>query len=102
LASNVVLLEGCVDTDAMRGPGPRRRCPAASAPALGTLAAVSVTQQGVTCPGPLEEERPGAGTCARGDACEVLELQPDYLAYRTAHLRVISLWRDPRPSDPSD
>jgi hypothetical protein len=60
---------------------------------------VSVTQQGVTCPGPLEEERPGAGECARGDACEVLELKADYLTYRSAHMRVTSLWREQRGDD---
>ena len=69
---------------------------------LGTLSGVSVTQQGVTCPGPLEEERPGAGVCARGDACEVLELRSDYLAYRGAHLRVTSAWRDPKARDSRD
>jgi hypothetical protein len=63
---------------------------------------VSVTQPGVTCPGPLMEERPGAGVCARGDACEVLELQSDYLAYRTAHIRVTSSWRDPKAGDTRD
>ena len=62
---------------------------------------MSVTHQGVTCPGPLEEARPGSGTCARGDACDVLELQSDYLAYRSAHIRVISLWRQPAPDHPS-
>ena len=62
---------------------------------------MSVTHQGVTCPGPLEEERPGAGTCARGDACEVLELANDYLAYRNAHMRVTTLWRAPK-AEPSD
>jgi len=65
---------------------------------LGTLVSVSVTRQSVTCPGPLEEERPGVGVCARGDACEVLELQSDYLAYRNAHMRVTSLWREPKPN----
>jgi hypothetical protein len=39
------------------------------------------------------------GECARGDACEVLELKTDYLAYRNAHIRVTTLWREPR-SDP--
>jgi len=61
---------------------------------------VSVTHQSVTCPGPLEESRPGAGECARGDACEVLELKTDYLAYRNAHIRVTTLWREPRPDPP--
>jgi hypothetical protein len=70
------------------------------APVIGTLEAVSVTHQSVTCPGPLEESRPGAGECARGDACEVLELQTDYLAYRNAHLRVTTLWREPRSNPP--
>jgi hypothetical protein len=69
---------------------------------IGTLDGVSVTHQSVTCPGPLEEVRPGTGECARGDACEVLELQSDYLAYRNAHIRVTTLWREPRPSPPRD
>jgi hypothetical protein len=63
---------------------------------------VSVTHQGVTCPGPLEEERPGVGVCARGDACDVLELSGDYLTYRNAHIRVTSLWRQPGPTASSD
>ncbi len=49
---------------------------------------MSVTNQRVGCPGPLVEERPGLGECARGDACEALELRADYLAYRNAHTRV--------------
>jgi hypothetical protein len=32
------------------------------------------------------------GECARQDACEVLELEGDYLAYRNAHMRVTSVW----------
>lgn len=59
---------------------------------------MSVTNQRATCPGPLIEERPGVGECARGDACEVLEVKPDYLAYRNAHMRVTSVWQD-RPKD---
>jgi hypothetical protein len=62
---------------------------------------MSVTHQSVTCPGPLEEERPGVGECARGDACEVLELRSDYLAYRSAHIRVTSAWREQRPGGTS-
>jgi hypothetical protein len=50
----------------------------------------------------LDEERPGAGVCARGEACEVLELQSDYLAYRSAHLRVTSSWRDSKRRDSRD
>jgi hypothetical protein len=64
--------------------------------ATDTLAGMSVTHQSVTCPGPLLEERPGAGECARGEECEVLELRTDYLAYRSAHIRVTSLWREPK------
>jgi hypothetical protein len=70
--------------------------------AVSTLMDVSVTHQSVTCPGPLEEERPGSGTCARGDACEVLELKADYLAYRNAHIRVTSQWSKPPPTPPHD
>jgi len=55
---------------------------------------MSVTNQRATCPGPLIEERPGVGECARGDRCEVLELESDYLAYRIAHMRVTSTWLD--------
>jgi hypothetical protein len=55
---------------------------------------VSVTNQRVTCPGPLVEERPGVGECVRGDACEALELKDDYLTYRNAHMRVTSVWLD--------
>jgi hypothetical protein len=58
---------------------------------------VSVTNQRVTCPGPLLEERPGLGECSRGEECEVLDLKPDYLAYRNAHMRVTSAWRE-RPA----
>jgi hypothetical protein len=57
---------------------------------------MSVTNQRATCPGPLVEERPGVGECARHDACEVLDLQHDYLAYRNAHMRVTSAWREPQ------
>ena len=55
---------------------------------------MSVTNQRVTCPGPLVEERPGVGECVRHDACEVLELKSDYLAYRNAHMRVTTIWLD--------
>jgi hypothetical protein len=59
---------------------------------------VSVTNQRLTCPGPLIEERPGIGECARGDACEALAMKDDYLAYRGAHMRVNSTWLE-RPTD---
>jgi hypothetical protein len=59
---------------------------------------VSVTNQRLTCPGPLIEERPGIGECARGDACEALGVKDDYLAYRSAHMRVNSAWLE-RPMD---
>jgi len=58
---------------------------------------VSVTNQRATCPGPLVEERPGLGECARGDECEVLAQKDDYLAYRNAHMRVTSAWLE-RPT----
>ncbi len=80
-----------------RGAATRGRCAR-----IGTLDRVSVTHQSVTCPGPLEEERPGVGTCARGDACDVLELKSDYLAYRNAHIRVTSLWRTRGPDAADD
>jgi hypothetical protein len=54
---------------------------------------MSVTNQRATCPGPLVEERPGVGECARGDECEVLSLRDDYLAYRNAHMRVTNEWQ---------
>ena len=54
---------------------------------------MSVTNQRATCPGPLVEERPGVGQCARGDECEVLALKDDYLAYRNAHMRVTNEWQ---------
>jgi len=54
---------------------------------------MSVTNQRVTCPGPLVEERPGVGQCARGDECEVLPMKDDYLAYRNAHMRVTNEWQ---------
>jgi hypothetical protein len=59
---------------------------------------VSVTNQRVTCPGPLVEERPGVGECSRGEACEALDLKSDYLTYRNAHMRVTSVWLE-RPAD---
>jgi len=59
---------------------------------------MSVTNQRATCPGPLLEEHPGVGECARQDTCEVLELKNDYLAYRNAHMRVRSVWQE-RPKD---
>jgi TusA-related sulfurtransferase len=54
---------------------------------------MSVTNQRATCPGPLIEQRPGLGECARGDECEVLALADDYLAYRNAHMRVTNEWQ---------
>jgi hypothetical protein len=60
---------------------------------------MTVTNQRATCPGPLIEERPGVGECARHDACEVLELQNDYLAYRNAHMRVTSEWQNRSKDD---
>jgi hypothetical protein len=57
-----------------------------------TLARVTVTNQRLTCPGPLIEERPGSGVCARGDECEALALKPDYFAYRDAHTRIENEW----------
>jgi hypothetical protein len=60
---------------------------------------VSVTNQRLSCPGPLVEERPGAGECARGDACEALAMKDDYLAYRSAHLRITSAWLERRHRD---
>ena len=58
---------------------------------------MSVTNQRATCPGPLIESQPGVGQCARGEACEVLALENDYLSYRNAHMRVTSEWQE-RPS----
>jgi hypothetical protein len=60
---------------------------------------VSVTNQRVTCPGPLVEERPGVGVCARGEECEALAIADDYLAYRGAHMRVTTTWLDRRSDD---
>jgi hypothetical protein len=60
---------------------------------------MTVTNQRATCPGPLIEERPGVGECAREDACEVRELQDDYLAYRNAHMRVTSVWQQGSKND---
>jgi hypothetical protein len=54
---------------------------------------MSVTNQRATCPGPLIEQQPGVGECARGDDCEVLALKDDYLAYRNAHMRVTNEWQ---------
>jgi hypothetical protein len=53
---------------------------------------VTVTNQRLTCPGPLVEERPGAGVCARGDECEALSIKHDYFAYRDAHTRIENSW----------
>ncbi len=43
------------------------------------------------------ESQPGVGECARGEACEVLALENDYLSYRNSHMRVTSEWQE-RPS----
>jgi len=59
---------------------------------------MAVTNPRLGCPGPLVEERPGVGECVRRDACEVLELKGDYMAYRNAHVRVTSVWLN-RPDD---
>ncbi len=44
----------------------------------------------VVCDGLLVESEDGVGKCDQGDACQALELQDDYLAYRAAHGRVIA------------
>jgi len=62
---------------------------------------MSVTNQRVTCPGPLIEARPGIGECARGDACEALNMKDDYLAYRGAHMRITSEWLDRSAAEPA-
>jgi hypothetical protein len=54
---------------------------------------MSVTNQRATCPGPLIEQQPGVGECARGESCEVLALKDDYLEYRNAHMRVTNEWQ---------
>jgi len=36
----------------------------------------------VVCDGLLVESEDGVGECDQGDACQALELQDDYLAYR--------------------
>ncbi len=60
---------------------------------------MSVTNQRVTCPGPLVESRPGVGECARGESCDALAFKDDYLAYRGAHMRVTSEWLERRPKE---
>ena len=67
--------------------------------ALSRLPIMSVTNQRVTCPGPLIVERQGVGTCARGEQCEALSMVDDYFAYRGAHMRVTSTWLEPRADD---
>jgi hypothetical protein len=64
-----------------------------------TLARMSVTNQRVTCPGPLIETRPGVGKCARGESCEALAMKDDYLSYRGAHMRVTSEWLERRTDE---
>jgi hypothetical protein len=44
----------------------------------------------VVSDGLLVESEDGVGECNQGDACQALELQDDYLAYRAAHRRVIA------------
>ena len=44
----------------------------------------------VVCDGLLVESEDGVGECDQGDACQALELQDDYPAYRVAHGRVIA------------
>ncbi len=44
----------------------------------------------VVCDGLLVESREGVGECDQGEACQALELQDDYPAYRAAHGRVIA------------
>jgi len=44
----------------------------------------------VVCDGLLVESEDGVGECDQGDACQALELQDDYPAYRAAHDRVIA------------
>ena len=61
-----------------------------------TLGRMSVTNQRATCPGPLVESTPGTGECSRGEECEVLALQHDYLSYRNAHMRVTTEWQQRR------
>ena len=60
---------------------------------------MSVTNQRVTCPGPLIETRPGVGECARGESCEALAMRDDYLSYRGAHMRVTSEWLERRTDE---
>jgi hypothetical protein len=80
---------------------PRARIVFANCPTAGTRAARlqpgrrafsrrkihSVT---VICDGLLVESEDGVGECDQGDACQALELQDDYPAYRAAHGRVIA------------
>lgn len=75
------------------------RADALMATLIGTLNGVSVTNQRLTCPGPLIEERPGVGACARGEQCEALGIADDYLAYRGAHMRVTTTWLDKAAED---
>ena len=42
----------------------------------------------VVCDGLLVEFADGVGKCDQDDACQALELQDDYPAYRAAHGRV--------------
>jgi hypothetical protein len=64
-----------------------------------TVGPMSVTNQRVTCPGPLVESQPGVGECSRGEACEALAFKDDYLTYRGAHMRVTSEWLERRSED---
>ena len=49
-----------------------------------------VHSMSVVCDGLLVESEDGIGECDQGDACQALELQDDYPAYRAAHGRVIA------------
>jgi len=60
---------------------------------------MSVTNQRVTCPGPLVESSPGVGECARGESCEALGFKDDYFSYRDAHMRVTSAWLERPPKE---
>ena len=44
----------------------------------------------MVCDGLLVESEDSIGECDQGDACQALELQDDYPAYRAAHGRVIA------------
>ena len=54
------------------------------------IAAVRSIPVTVVCDGLLVESEDGGGECDQGDACQALELQDDYPAYRAAHGRVVA------------